>query len=243
MKYPSDSEIDAAKRSAAAKGTTAELLTFEDLDVAVIVHAMTPREWANYVDAQQRDTSDAREAAYADHVVWPSATEADAVATRIPAFVALVVAELHLLAGRIPADPETCILDRDTPAAKLARAGLTPEKRDALLMQYNRPRQLTLARFPTLDMSVAGRGFALVVKVPSKPVYRARLEVYNKAKSEGSGTWDCAAQAGVDFIVWTSEGDDPAPIFQAWPGVVAGDLISLFQVVGGATSKAERRRL
>lgn len=243
MKLPSDSEIEAAKRSAAAKGTTAELLTFDDLGVAVIVHAMTAREWANYIDAQQRDMSDAREGAYADQVVWPSAAEADAIATRIPAFVALVVGELHALAGRIAADPETCILDRNTPPAKLARAGLTREKADELLMRYNQPRQLTLARFPTLDMSVAGRGFAIVVKVPSKPVYRARLEVYTKAKADGDGTWDCAAQAARDFFVWSSEGEDIDPILAAWPGIVAGDLITLFTAVGGASSKVERRRL
>jgi hypothetical protein len=243
MKYPNDSEIETAKKSAATKGTTAELLTFDDLEVCVIAYAFTSATWSIYLDAQQRNVSDAKDSAFADHVAWPPSAEADALAERIPALSSLVVGELSELAGSIDAMPKTCKLTATTPPSELARAGLSSDKAAALLMQYNHPGQLTIARFPTLDISTPGKGFAVVVKVPSKPVYRARLEVYHKAKTEGAGVFDCAAQAARDFIVWTSEGDNPDPIFAARPGVVADDLISLFVRVGGANAKGERRRL
>jgi hypothetical protein len=241
MKFPTEAEEVAAKKAAAAKGTTAELLTYDDLDVAVIALAHTAATWAAYIDAQQRNVSDAKDACFADHVVWPDAATADALADTIPALSSLVANDLGELAGNIDAMPKTCKLTAETPASELARAGLTREKAAALLARY--PSTLTLARFPTLDVTTEGAGFAIVVKTPAKAVYRARLDVYAKAKEAASGTWDCAAQAARDFIVWTSEGDNPDPIFALYPGVVAGDLISLFVKVGGATAKGERRRL
>lgn len=243
MKLPSDSEIEAAKRSAAAKGTTAELLTYEHIDVAVIVHNFTAREWASYIDAEQRSVSDAKDSAYADHVVWPPAAEADALADRIPALTSLVAHDLGEAIGNLETMPKVCKLDANTPTSDLVRARLTREKANDLLARFNQPGQLTLARFPTLDMSAEGKGFAIVVKTPAKAVYRARLDVWNKAKSDGSGVWDCAAQAARDFIVWTSDGESPDPIFEKWPGIVNGDLIPLFVKTGGATGKGERRRL
>jgi hypothetical protein len=243
MKYPSDSEIEAAKKSAAAKGTTAELLTFDDLDVCVIAYAFTVRTWSIYLDAQQRSVSDAKDGVFADHVAWPPAAEADALTERIPALTSIVSLELAELAGRIDTMPKTCKLTAETPASELARAGLSNDKVAELLMKYNQPGQLTIARFPTLDVSTPGKGFSVVVKTPAKAIYRARIEVYNKAKNEGSGVWDCAAQAARDFIVWTSEGDNPDPIFATFPAVVNDDLIQLFVKVGGASAKGERRRL
>ncbi len=243
MKRPTQSDIDAAKKSAAAKGTFAALLSWEDLDAAVIVHVMTPREWAGYVDNQQRDVNDAREAAFTECVVWPPSAEADAMRNRIPALVDRVAGDLHEFAGRIAADPDTCRLTAETPPAKLARAGLNAEAAAELLTAYPHPQQLTIARFPSLDIATEGAGFSIVVKVPSKSVYRARLSVYETAKAEGSGVCDAAAQAARDFIVWTTVGAAPDPIFNAWPGVIAGDLITLFQKVGGAVAKGERRRL
>jgi hypothetical protein len=234
MKLPSESEIEAAKKSAAAKGAKAHLLTYEDIDTAVIVHAMTPREWATYVDAAQRNATDAQEGVYA---------EADALASRIPALSTLVVRDVLELAGWIIGDPETTKLTAETPIAKLTRAGLSREKTADLLMRYNQPGQLTIARWPTLDMSEPGRGFACVVKTPSKAIFRARLDVYQKAKDEASGVWDCAAQCAKDIIVWTSEGESPDPFFARWPGAVSGDMVRLFERVGGANAKAQRREL
>jgi hypothetical protein len=243
MKHPSDSEIEAAKKSAAAQGVKAHLLTYEDIDVAIIVHAMTPREWANYVDAAQRNATDAQESVYADSVVWPTATEADALTSRIPALATLVVRDVLELAGWIIGDPELTKLTAETPVAKLARAGLSREKANDLLLKYNQPGQLTLARWPTLDMSEPGRGFACVVKTPSKAIFRARLDVYNKAKADCSGVWDCATQCAIDIIVWTSEGESPNPFFARWPGAISGDMVRLFERVGGANAKAQRREL
>jgi len=243
MKFPSESEIEAAKKSAAAKGTTAELLTYADLDTCVMVHNFTPREWALYIDAQQRSVSDAKDSAFAEHVVWPAATEADALAERIPALTSLVANDLGEAMGNIDAMPKTCKLTATTPQSELSRAGLSREKATDLLARFNQPGQLTLVRFPTLDISTEGKGFAMVVKTPAKAVYRARLEVYNKAKDDGAGVWDCAAQAARDFFVWSSEGDNIDPIFAAYPGIVQGDLIQLFVKTGGATAKGERRRL
>jgi hypothetical protein len=243
MKLPSDSEIDAAKKSAAAKGTTAELLTYDDLDVALIVHNFTPREWALHIDAQQRSVSDAKDAAYADHVVWPSAAEADALAERIPALTSLVTGDLGEAIGNIDVMPKVCRLDANTPDSELARAGLAREKANELLSRFSQPGQLSIVRFPTLDMSHEGKGFALVIKTPPKAVYRARLDVFAKAKEDASGVWDCAAQAARDFFVWSSEGDSLDPIFATYPGIVQGDLVRLFIKTGGATAKGERRRL
>jgi hypothetical protein len=147
------------------------------------------------------------------------------------------------LAGWIIGDPETMKLTAETPAAKLARAGLSRDKAAELLMKYSQPGQLTIARWPTLDMSEPGRGFACVVKTPSKTIFRARLDVYAKAKAEASGVWDCAAQCARDIIVWTSEGDAPDPFFARWPGAISGDMVRLFERVGGANAKAQRREL
>ncbi len=243
MKLPSEEDIAAAKRSAVAKGTFCELITFDDLDAAVIVDAMNAREWAAYCDALEGNVTDAREGAYTTQVVWPSPAEADALRERIPAFADRIIGYLHEFSGRSAADPSTCKLNAATPPSKLARAGLTTDRAAELLTRYQHPQRLTIATWPGLDISAEGKGFSIVVKIPSKPVYSARLDVYQKAKNAESGVWDAATQAARDFIVWTSEGDNPDPIFAAWPGVVAGDMIALFQLVGGAAAKGERRRL
>lgn len=244
MKKPTADDVAAAKKIAAAKGVHLYQLEYPspDVDVCVLALGMNAKDFAGFWDTATRDSDDARDRCYTDHVVWPAAAEADALAESIPALSALVTKDLTEIAGKVDdMSPTEFRLLPETLPAQLERAGISAAKATELRATAMSP--LTAVHFPDFEMSREGRGFAVVMKVPSRAVFRAKMATYNAARVACSGIWDAACAAVRDSIVWTSEGESPDAIFDKYPGVPAVDLIYTLQRIGGGTAKGERRRL
>lgn len=235
MKRPTEAEIEEARKAAAARGSFAVLLEYDDPDVdaCLIVATFTAKDWATYADISARDAGDAHGAAFVEQTLWPKGDALEALGEATPALRALVASDLREMAGAGRAH-ERIRLTPDLRAAELARFGLTPEKAAALLAE-NAGAKLSAVR-------IAGEPpISLVVKAPARPVYQADVGAYHRAQGANAGIHDAAMQASRDMVISSSPSLDD--IERTCPAVVANNLLPIFVDVGGAGAKAQRRRL
>lgn len=235
MKRPTEAEIEEARKLAAARGSFAVLLEYDDPDVdsCVIVATMTAKDWSTYADISARDAGDAHGAAFVEQTLWPKGDELEALGEATPALRALVASDLREMAGG-GRTHERIRLTADLRPAELARFGLTAERVAALLSEHGSAK-LSAVR-------IAGEPpISLVVKSPMRPVYQADLAAYQRAQGANAGIHDAAMQAARDMVVSSSPSLED--IERTCPAVVANNLLPIFVDVGGAGAKAQRRRL